>query len=158
MASLIIRNLFFTLLLPGFVAGLAPYWILEGENAVGSFPPPFHFLQVPGILIFIPGITILISCIARFAFEGRGTLAPVDPTRKLVVGGLYRYSRNPMYIGVISILTGESLYFRSLDLGLYSLFVFLGFNLFIMIVEEPRLRRDFGKQYEEYCKKVGRWL
>ena len=158
MASLFIRNLFFTLLLPGFVAGLAPYWILEGENAFNSFPTPFHFLQIPGILFFIPGITILINCITRFAFEGRGTLAPIDPTRKLVVGGLYRYSRNPMYIGVMAILAGESLFFQSWNLVLYSILVFIAFNLFIMFVEEPRLRRDFGKEYKEYCQRVRRWL
>ncbi|HLF32697.1 MAG TPA: isoprenylcysteine carboxylmethyltransferase family protein [Cyclobacteriaceae bacterium] len=155
MISLLIRNLFFTILLPGFTAGVVPYWVLGGKIKIFT---PLTALQISGLFLLVPGLAILFHCIYRFAVEGRGTLAPFDPTRKLVVGGLYKYSRNPMYIGVIAILAGESMLYMSGNLGIYTLIIFAAFNIFIMIVEEPRLRRDFGKEYEGYCRRVRRWL
>ncbi len=89
----------------------------------------------------ITGIIITLLCIIRFATEGRGTLSPADPTRELVIAGLYKYSRNPMYIGVMSILAGECLLIPATALIVYSAFVFLAFNLFIIFYEEPRLKK-----------------
>jgi protein-S-isoprenylcysteine O-methyltransferase Ste14 len=129
-----------------------------GKKASSILIKPFELNSYIGIIIFIVGLVVMLSCIARFAIEGRGTLSPADPTKRLVIHGLYKYSRNPMYLGVMLILIGESIFFNSTQLWLYSFFVFICFNLFVLLVEEPRLRRDFSSEYEEYCRKVGRWF
>ena len=87
----------------------------------------------------------MFDCIIRFAVEGRGTLSPADPTKKLVISGLYKFSRNPMYVGVMMIIIGEAIFFRSTSLWIYSLFIFIAFNLFVMFIEEPLLLKDFGE-------------
>jgi protein-S-isoprenylcysteine O-methyltransferase Ste14 len=157
MLSLFFRNLFFTILQPGIVAGLVPYWIL-GRKAEFSFSQPWQSYQYLAVLVFLAGLVIMFHCIYKFAVEGQGTLSPADPTKKLVVRGLYKFSRNPMYVGVMLILVGEAVFFHSYDLWVYLLLVFLAFNLFIMLLEEPRLRRDFNQEYFQYCRKVRRWL
>ena len=154
---LLLRNLFFTIIHPGLAAGLIPYWIL-GDKLNKTFANPLQFYQYLAILIFLVGLVIMLECIIRFAIKGRGTLSPADPTKKLVVSGLYKFSRNPMYAGVTLILIGEAIFFQSGSLWIYLLIVFAFFNLFILLVEEPRLRRDFGESYYQYCKKVRRWL
>lgn len=157
MLSLVFRNLFFTILQPGLVAGLIPYWILGGD-AKNLFAQPFEFYHYAGIIMFIIGLVIMLSCIVSFAVKGRGTLSPLDPTKRLVVTGLYRFSRNPMYVGVMLILIGEALFFQSINLWIYLILVFTAFNLFIMLHEEPRLKKAFGEEYENYCQKVRRWI
>lgn len=156
MVSLFFRNLFFTIVHPGLVAGLIPYWILNGSN--NPFSRPFEITQYCGTILFSFGLAILLECIVRFAWQGRGTLSPIDPTKDLVIKGLYRYSRNPMYVGVMLMLAGEAVFFESKFMWGYGLIVFLIFNLFILLVEEPRLRKDFGADYQAYCKKVRMWL
>lgn len=157
MASLLLRNLFFTFLQPGLVAGLFPYWIL-GNLVTKEFSTPFDWYQYIAITVFLVGLLIMVKCIFQFAFEGRGTLSPADPTKKLVIKGFYRYSRNPMYVGVVLILIGETLFFTSKNLLGYSTIIILCFNLFVILVEEPRLQKDFGSDYVHYCKKVRRWF
>lgn len=155
-ASLLIRNLIFTVLQPGLVAGLIPFYILgEDVNAL-AWPWPFHMYA--GLLLFAIGLVIMLHCILQFALEGRGTLSPADPTKRLIIRGLYRISRNPMYVGVMMMLTGEAIMTQSPSLWIYSAIIFLAFNLFIMLREEPRLRKDFGKEYMIYCSKVRRWF
>lgn len=157
MVSLFIRNLFFTLLQPGVVVGLVPFWILEGKTD-SIFSVPMKFLHYLGIIVFAGGFVIMLTCIVSFAVQGRGTLSPVDPTKKLVVAGLYKYSRNPMYVGVIMMLIGEAFFFQSLALWMYSFLILVAFHIFIVFVEEPRLKRDFKEEYDKYCDKVGRWF
>lgn len=157
MVSLLLRNLFFTILQPGLVAGLFPYWLLRGEKKA-FIPDAWGLWQYAGLPVMVIGFSIMTACILRFATEGRGTLSPIDPTKKLVVGGLYKYTRNPMYLGVILLLIGESVFWESLRLAGYAGVVFAGFNLFILLHEEPRLRRDFPAEYDAYCQKVRRWL
>ena len=157
MLSLLLRNLFFTILQPGLVAGAAPYFIL-GQNFSKSMAQQWQPLQYVALIVFAIGLIILFSCVLRFAVEGRGTISPVDPTKKLVIGGLYRFSRNPMYMGVMLILIGEALFFQSTSLWIYVLVILLAFHIFILLHEEPRLRKAFGKEYIEYCKKVRRWI
>ncbi|MDT7831087.1 isoprenylcysteine carboxylmethyltransferase family protein [Flavobacteriaceae bacterium S356] len=157
MISLFIRNLLFTILQPGLVAGLIPWWITSFD-ITSIFDKAWSWHHYIGVLIFLIGFTIMLWCIISFAVKGRGTLSPVDPTKKLVVSGLYYFSRNPMYVGVVLMLIGEALFLQSADLWVYSLFIFITFNIFILLVEEPRLRKDFGEEYHLYCQKVRRWI
>lgn len=157
MFSLFIRNLFYTILLPGMVAGYFPYLILGRPIRLQTAESP-NVIQYLGVPVFLTGLIILVSCIAWFATHGKGTLSPLDPTKKLVLSGLYRYTRNPMYAGVMLMLIGEAMFYRSGSLWLYSAFVFIAFNLFIIGFEEPRLRKEFSKEYDDYCVKVRRWL
>jgi protein-S-isoprenylcysteine O-methyltransferase Ste14 len=139
------------------VAGLIPYLILR-DHVNGSFVLPVQINQYAGAIVFSMGFVIMMICIINFAVKGRGTLSPADPTRKLVVSGLYRFSRNPMYAGVTLILIGEAIFFQTMNLWIYSFVVFIAFHIFIVLVEEPRLRKDFGEEYKTYCNKVRRWI
>jgi protein-S-isoprenylcysteine O-methyltransferase Ste14 len=139
------------------VAGLIPY-LLEQEKWQRVFSQPLDAQSFSSVTLFIAGLTIMLYCIFKFASEGKGTLSPADPTRELVVSGLYKFSRNPMYIGVMLMLIAESLFLQSRTLWIYTFCVFLGFNLFVVLHEEPRLRKDFGESYLEYCRRVRRWL
>src|SRR5690349_14884833 len=149
MFSLFVRNLFFTILQPGMVAGLIPYWIAHNRLHAMSVQE-FTFIHYFGIVIFLTGLIIMFHCIISFAVKGRGTLSQADPTKKLVIPGLYRFSRNPMYVGVMLILIGESVFLQLTNLWIYSLVIFTCFYVFIMLVEEPRLKRDFGEPYKAY--------
>lgn len=157
MLSLFFRNFFFTLLQPGMVAGLFPYLILR-EKVKPTLDELFGLPQYFGSIIFFFGLIIMIKTIVQFALEGKGTLSPADPTKKLVIKGLYRFSRNPMYIGVMAMLIGEAIFFEAGIFWLYVIFIGLAFNLFILFVEEPRLKRDFGEEYENYKAHVRRWI
>jgi protein-S-isoprenylcysteine O-methyltransferase Ste14 len=136
-------------------AGYVPwryFGVAQVQLAVGS---PRHLL---GLLCVGIGTALLVGCIWEFARSGRGTLSPVDPPRELVVRGLYRYVRNPMYLSVTIIILGEFLLTGSRGLLLYWGIWFLGANLFVIGYEEPTLRRRFGPSYEKYVGTVGRWL
>ena len=158
MLSLLLRNLIFTILQPGVVTVLIPYLLLRNAGDKNFFPDSWTVWHYVGALIMILGFSILLSCILRFVTEGKGTISPVDPTKKLVAKGLYRYSRNPMYVGAMLALTGEAVFWQSIVLAIYASIVFIAFNLFIIFHEEPRLKRDFGTEYESYFQKVRRWL
>lgn len=157
MISLFFRNLFFTILQPGVVAGIIPWLILKNKKGL-VLNDTLSLWQYLGIILFACGLLILLMCIARFGFEGKGTLSPLDPTKKLVISGLYKYSRNPMYVGVMMILTGETVLYQSYLLLWYSLIIFCAFNAFIIFREEPRLLKDFGKDYKVYTNQVRRWF
>ena len=154
-ASLLLRNLVFTVLQPGLVAVVIPYYILDGET---NLERPWQLHTYLGIIVFALGLIVMLRCILQFALEGKGTLSPIDPTKRLVVRGLYRYSRNPMYVGVMMILIGEAIITKSATLWIYLSIIFLAFNLFIMLREEPRLRKVFGEEYLLYCQKTRRWI
>jgi protein-S-isoprenylcysteine O-methyltransferase Ste14 len=153
---LALRSLFFTVVVPGTVTVLIPYLILSrgGGSAIGAWTP-VHFL---GLVLMVLGAAILLWCIWDFAAKGRGTLAPVDPPRQLVVQGLYRYVRNPMYLGVLILLLGETAFFKSMALLQYTVAWLIIVNLFVVLYEEPSLRRRFGDSYERYFRSVHRWL
>ena len=155
-ASLLLRNLVFTLLQPGLVAGVIPYYVLGGDLSSLQRPSPVQLYA--GLAILLIGLAIMLRCILQFALEGQGTISPVDPTKRLVARGLYKYSRNPMYVGVMLILIGEAIMAQFLPLWIYLVVVFICFNLFILLHEEPRLRRDFGEEYLDYCRSVRRWI
>ncbi|MFH1538963.1 MAG: isoprenylcysteine carboxylmethyltransferase family protein [bacterium] len=132
-----------------------PYLILRSGIELFSGSPGF---RVAGAAIIVPGVLIYLWCAWGFTFIGRGTPAPIDPPKELVAAGLYRYVRNPMYVGVLLVLLGEAVYFGSAALFLYSVIVFIMFNLFIVIYEEPTLKGKFGESYERYCRAVPRWI
>jgi protein-S-isoprenylcysteine O-methyltransferase Ste14 len=150
-----VRSLLWTVLLPGLLAGYVP-WRFFGlaEVPLDAGDP----IQLLGLLSSATGAALLAACIWEFARSGRGTLAPVDPPRELVVRGLYRYVRNPMYLGVTAIVLGEALVAQSRALLLYWAVWFLAANLFVQGYEEPTLRRRFGASYEAYARRVRRWL
>jgi protein-S-isoprenylcysteine O-methyltransferase Ste14 len=143
------------MLLPGVFAGYVP-WRFFGLGAVRL--DLLHPIHLVGLACVALGAVLLVMCIWEFARRGRGTLAPVDAPRRLVVQGLYRYVRNPMYLSVTTIVLGELLLTRSSALLLYWMVWFTMVNLFVIGYEEPTLRRRFGSSYESYTQQVGRWL
>jgi protein-S-isoprenylcysteine O-methyltransferase Ste14 len=124
MISLLIRNLIFTILQPGVTAVLLPYLILRNAGQP-IFPEVWTIWRYIGAVLIVTGASVVFICILRLATEGRGTLSPLDPTKKLVIHGLYRYSRNPMYVGAIVLLIGEALFFMSWLLAAYTALLFL---------------------------------
>jgi protein-S-isoprenylcysteine O-methyltransferase Ste14 len=153
---LFLRSLFFALILPGSVTLLIPYFILSARGGIAV--PRWGPVQYVACIVIAAGAAVLIRCIADFARIGRGTLAPVDPPKTLVIRGLYRYARNPMYLGVLCVLLGEALLFQSVPLLTYTAVWFLFVNLFVIFYEEPALRGRFGESYEQYRRAVGRWI
>jgi protein-S-isoprenylcysteine O-methyltransferase Ste14 len=154
-ASLVVRSLLWTILLPGFFGGYVPWrYFGLGRTRVDLADP----WQLLGLLCIVSGSTLLVFCITEFARTGRGTLSPVDPPRRLVVRGLYRYVRNPMYLSVTTVVLGEVLLTRSTALTAYLAIWFVGVNVFVIAYEEPTLRAQFGESYDEYARQVGRWI
>lgn len=153
---LAVRSAFWVVALPGLVAGYVPWMYLglrEGRHVDARSPA-----DLAGVVLLAIGVAIALASIVAFAREGRGTLSPVDPPTTLVVRGLYRYVRNPMYVGVALALIGESLLSASLPLLTYFGAWFLLVNVFVMFHEEPHLRRTFGASYADYVAHVGRWV
>lgn len=145
------RALFAFVALPGTVAFAIPLsWIAQA-----TWHGPFH---LPGLLPLTAGVVLLLWCVRDFYVAGRGTLAPWAPPRELVVVGLYRYSRNPMYLAVVLILVGWSVVFRSTALALYALAIAVAFHLRVVFGEEPWLARTHGEKWVRYCRRVPRWL
>ena len=152
---LTLRSLLWAILLPGVVAGYVPWAVFGVRDVVLDPSRPGHIL---GLALIAAGTVLLVLCIVDFARIGRGTLSPVDPPTRLVVRGLYRHVRNPMYLSVTAILLGEVLLTRSPSLAGYWAAWFALVNAFIMGYEEPTLRRQFGQSYEDYTRQVGRWI
>ena len=111
-----------------------------------------------GVTVIVVGTALLAACIFEFALTGRGTLSPLDPPRHLVVRGLYRFVRNPMYLSVTTIVLGEVLLTRSRALAVYWVLWFACVNLFVVGYEEPTLRHQFGPSYDSYARQVNRWI
>jgi protein-S-isoprenylcysteine O-methyltransferase Ste14 len=153
--GLALRSILWTFLLPGFFAGYVPLRFFGLARLPVSFQNPVHLL---GLVVVGVGAALLFTCIWEFARSGRGTLSPVDPPRELVVRGLYRYVRNPMYLSVTLVVFGEVLLSASRGLLVYWVIWFVAVNLFVMGYEEPTLRRRFGESYERYTRDVRRWL
>lgn len=154
---LLLRSVFFTFLLPGTITVLIPYWITSSRTADVRANHSALFSYFGFALISI-GAAGLLWCIWEFFSTGRGTLAPVDPPKHLVVQGLYRYVRNPMYVAVVTILLGEAIFFMSRSLFIEAVVFFAMVNLFVVFYEEPVLRRQFGDSYESYLQSVSRWI
>lgn len=148
---MLIRALLAFLALPGLVAFAAPLLIEWPRVREGLFNPL-------ALVLLVPGIALLIWCVRDFLVTGKGTLAPWDPPRLLVSSGPYRFSRNPMYVGVSLILLGWSVAFESSGLLLYALIVATAFHLRVVFGEEPWLARTHGRKWDDYITRVPRWV
>ena len=137
---------------PGIVAGLVPWWLTGWE--AGTTRPP---LQVLGALLLVAGAVVLVEAFVRFVVEGLGTPAPVAPTQRLVVGGLYRHVRNPMYLAVGATIVGQALLLGRPILLLYAAAFAVVVLAFVRGYEEPTLARQFGAEYEDYRRAVPGW-
>ena len=133
---------------PCVVAGLIPWSITHWRNP-----------QVwPALALVALGTFIVLRAFTRFVQEGRGTPAPIAPTEQLVIGGDYRYVRNPMYVGVVATILGQSLLFLNLPLLIYAAVAWTAMASFVHFYEEPALRKQYGRQYDDYCQAVPAWF
>jgi len=146
------RALLAFLALPGVVAIALPAWFAASNLRAGG---RFHAV---GLLPLAAGIVLLLWCVRDFYVTGKGTLAPWSPPKHLVTTGLYRYSRNPMYVAVAVMLIGWALAFMSRTLAMYAGIVILAFHFRVLLNEEPFLARTHGAQWDEYRARVPRWL
>ena len=148
-----LRSFLFLLVAPGMVAGYIPLALLrEGPRMQTGL---FTYLAFP---LWIVGGLILLWSFWNFLAQGRGTPAPIDPPKELVAVGFYRYVRNPMYVAVLAVIIGHFLWFGYWNLLIYAVIVFVAFHAFVTYYEEPNLKRKFGAAYEDYLKKVPRWI
>lgn len=150
--ALLLKNLLFTFLVPGTVAVWVPWQIAQGAAPAGGAA------RGVAAALFAVGGAIYAWCVWDFASFGRGTPAPIDAPTRLVVRGLYRFTRNPMYVGVLTVVAGWVVLFKSGALLAYALAVATAFHLFVLLYEEPHLARVFGESYASYRGEVRRWL
>jgi len=150
--ALFLKNLAFTALVPGTVAIYVPLRIAADRSCSSAGA------VILAVAAFSLGGAIYVWCVWDFATFGRGTPAPIDAPKRLVIRGLYRYTRNPMYVGVLTVILGWALLFQAGALVLYWLLVGAAFHLFVVLYEEPHLHRVFGNEYDTYRAQVGRWL
>ncbi len=146
--SLFLRALAAFIALPGMIGFVIP-WLMRPKHG----EPHFH-----GVALMAAGIFLLLWCVRDFYVTGLGTLAPWSPPKRLVRVGLYRFSRNPMYIGVITLLAGWALAYQSRTLVYYAIGVAIAFHFRVVLFEEPWLARTHGAEFEEYRARVSRWL
>jgi len=155
-ALAVLGSAIFLVIAPGTLAVYVPWTFTRWRLA----PPLLDLaaVRVAGGLMIAAGLPVLLDSFGRFAIQGLGTPAPVAPPQHLVVTGLYRYVRNPIYVAVTSLIAGQGLLFGNVRLLEYGLVVWLGFFAFVLLYEEPALRRKFGREYEDYCARVPRWI
>jgi protein-S-isoprenylcysteine O-methyltransferase Ste14 len=147
-------SLAFAIAMPGVMAGVLPYFITRGWKGSGA---PLA-LQVVGVVLLVAGVGVLAHTVIRFVVEGVGTPFPAAPTRNLVVGGLYRYVRNPMYLAVIATILGQAAILGSAALVAYAAIFWLIVASFVAFYEEPTLSSKYGEQYAAYRRNVRAWL
>jgi protein-S-isoprenylcysteine O-methyltransferase Ste14 len=150
------KNLIFTLLVPGAIAVYIPLYIALARGQLLAFKPVW--LPILALLSILAGSAIYLWCLWDFAVLGRGTPAPIDSPKWLVVRGPYRYVRNPMYLGVLLVIAGWAVWFQSWPIVRHGAVVALLVHMFIVLVEEPSLHKRFGADYDRYCKAAGRWI
>jgi protein-S-isoprenylcysteine O-methyltransferase Ste14 len=146
-------SLLFLVVAPGVVAGLLP-WLLTGWDVADDVPV---LVVVAGVVLVAAGAAVLLHAFARFVAEGLGTPAPVAPTERLVVGGLYRYVRNPMYLAVGATIVGQALILGRPALLLYALAFGAAVWTFVRVYEEPTLAQRYGAEYDAYRRAVPGW-
>jgi protein-S-isoprenylcysteine O-methyltransferase Ste14 len=149
-AIAIVGSALFFVVAPLVLAGFVPWWITHWEFRPAFFG--FELTRAIGLMLIIAGVPGVVDSFARFALQGLGTPAPIAPTQKLVVTGLYRYVRNPIYVGVAAVIFGQALLFGDWRLLWYV------FHVFVLVYEEPTLKQTFGVQYEDFRANVPRWV
>ena len=150
--KLLLKNVLFSLVVPGTVAVYVPLLV------AGDHPPASGPLFFLALTLLAAGSAIYAWCVWDFAAFGRGTPAPIDAPKRLVVRGLYRYVRNPMYVGVLTAILGWAVMFGATTLLTYAFCVWIFVHLFVVFYEERHLGRQFGAEYQDYRATVGRWL
>lgn len=154
MKAIALKTILFMLLVPGLLLVAIPIWLIQTDTALFSFGI-FRWLAV---LFWAAGTAIAVWCAWAFTVRGKGTPSPTDPPKELVVGGLYRFVRNPIYIGVVIFLLGHVFWHPSRSILWMPLLVAVSSHLFVILYEEPHLRKTFGAAYEDYCQSVPRWI
>jgi protein-S-isoprenylcysteine O-methyltransferase Ste14 len=149
-----LKSVLFFIFVPGLLLGYLPYSIALSDAPL-FVPGPLAYLA---FLLWPTGSAMILWCFWDFTFTGRGTPAPFDPPRELVVSGLYRYTRNPIYAGGLLVLLGWAVWSPSLPLLVAPLLFFAVAHLFVLAYEEPTLQRKFGTSYENYLREVPRWI
>ena len=149
-----LKTILFMLLVPGLLLGAMPIWLVHTDTALFSFGV-LRWLAVP---FWVAGTAVMLWCAWAFTVRGHGTPSPTDPPRELVVSGLYRYVRNPIYLGVLAVFVGYVLWHPSRAILLCPVLVAVSSHLFVIFYEEPHLRKTFGAAYKEYCQSVPRWI
>jgi|SRR5579859_15311 len=152
-ARALLGSALFLVVAPGTMAGLAP-WAISGWRLRAQDPT----LRLTGALGIALGLAILVECFARFALQGRGTPAPLAPPDRLVVSGSYRWVRNPMYLAVLALVLGQAALFADGRVFVYGLGFWLVSHAFVVLYEEPSLRRAFPTEFPTYAASVPRWL
>jgi protein-S-isoprenylcysteine O-methyltransferase Ste14 len=154
--SAVLGSALFFVVAPFLAAGVVPWWITRWE-----FRPSFFDVEIAraiGLLLIVAGVPAVVDSFARFALQGLGTPAPVAPPQHLVVTGLYRRVRNPMYVSVIAVIFGQALLFGDWRLIVYGAVFWLACHAFVVMYEEPTLLRAFGTEYEVFRANVPRWI
>jgi len=151
----IVRTITYATVFVGVLLVYLPARILAWSGI--TRPAVLAWPQIAGIAIATAGALVALSCLWAFAWIGKGTPAPFDPPRRLVVRGPYRFLRNPMYVGAGLAIGGAALFFESIQLLAFVALFLLATHLFVVFYEEPTLRRTFGAEYEAYCRRVHRW-
>jgi protein-S-isoprenylcysteine O-methyltransferase Ste14 len=152
MRRLVVKNVVFSLVVPGLGAVLFPWWILSHD---WRLPSPVVW---PALAVVVVGLVIYVACVRAFVVVGRGTPGPWDPPRELVASGPYRWVRNPIYLAAVTVVLGEAWLFESVSLVEYAAGMAVCVHLFVIGYEEPVLRGSFGAGYLEYKRQVNRWL
>src|SRR5262245_59534974 len=155
MLGVLVRAITYATLFIGVVLVYLPGEALSWAGV--ERPARLRLPQLAGIIVTAGGATLAVWCILSFAVIGRGTPAPFDPPRHLVVRGPYRYVRNPMYLGASLALAGAALFYQAISLAAYAGGFVLLMHLFVVLYEEPALAATFGPEYQEYCRRVSRW-
>jgi len=155
-AIAVLGSALFFVIAPLVLAGFVPWWVTQWEFRSAFFG--VDLTRILGGILIIVGVPGVVDSFARFALEGLGTPAPIAPPQKLVVTGLYRYVRNPIYIALVSVTVGQGLLFGDRRLLWYGAVVWLAFHLFVVLYEEPTLQLKFGMEYETFRANVPRWI
>ncbi len=150
--KLYLKAALFTVVAPGSVGGLVPALLVRDREAADGA------VLVMALCLMTVGAVIYLRCVWDFAVFGKGTPAPIDAPKRLVIKGLYRYTRNPMYMGLLTLIAGWAILFGSVILVGYGVALFIFFSLFVHLYEEPHLSKEFGDEYAAYVEQVGRWL
>jgi protein-S-isoprenylcysteine O-methyltransferase Ste14 len=155
-STAVLGSALFFVMAPFLAAAIIPWWITRWEFRSGPFD--FPLVHAIGVLLVVVGVPGVVDSFARFALQGFGTPAPIAPPQHLVVTGLYRHMRNPMYVSVLAIIFGQALLFGDWRLVVYGALFWLACHVFVIVYEEPTLQRMFGDEYEAFRANVPRWV